>query len=244
MNTTENQKGKITAETIKRYKNFKNSENPRVRYRRMIIGATDAVAGGALFGYCAAMSLSPNTIYDHKYADFLYWVFGLLGFFLMLLGVVFIWIIAARKFPQKWEPEFNILERWKKFSGESVDVFPTSDAELKNYRTWAENRLSYEAKFVNNTFAAQKEVQEKLNTYKAPPDQPLATTKKETTDLTERLSNANRNASKQHQNFLGLWDLVTNGKNGDGLGILKGPEWQDPQKFLESPAADPITCAP
>lgn len=127
---------------------------------------------------------------------------------------------------------YPLLERWEKYSRLSIFEFPTSEYQLKVLKAWAEYSLWLMATHTNEAFAQQTEARRKVDEYCRVAD-PLDPDKKisQIKILQKDIDSADKLAREHKAQFLGFWDLVT---EKDGLGILTGPEWQDPEVFRKN----------
>ena len=141
-------------------------------------------------------------------------------------------LMSAHKRNEKpLPPEYQLLGKWERYSGEPLSLFPTTSsinpillkiltvrelvlrAEALNRRYWEEESFRYAWRNVNwKNLSYRKYV--KLYKKRTRQEKPIKARVKREKDW-----------------FLNYWDLVT---ENEGIGILTGPQWQDPESFRQN----------
>lgn len=146
-----------------------------------------------------------------------------------LMGLAFAYRGHPERIARKDSDNYKLLNRWVRYSGELLSAFPTSTIGSKYRERWAIDRLTVRAQGLNYFYAQQKsfyDEEKKIDWDNLPPDQGERLKKRRTKDE-EAMKNHIRWVKSL---FLNFWDLVT---EKDGIGILAGPDWQDPERFRQ-----------
>jgi len=181
--------------------------------------------------------------------------------FFLLLGFCLacnIEVSSARKCTKEIS---DFLDRWAKFSGRSLEDFPTviwqcvsrginprdfpmSPQFLAGYAFWARTRLLYLAQILNAAYAYEETI------IHVDPSRDFSCSQEFRVDTMQRDCRALDALIEQFKNdsagfvdtrvaakelYLGFWNLVTRGRSGeDGLEILMGSEYQNPEIFRKN----------
>jgi hypothetical protein len=127
---------------------------------------------------------------------------------------------------------YPLLEKWERFADAPLHSFPTSEFQVKGQASWARHRLRLLAVNVNGAFREQEKVRREAEENARGGDQISPLLAKYTAERHEEaITLVDQKAKNAKEIFLGFWDLVT---EQEGLGILSGPEWQNPETFRKS----------
>lgn len=125
-------------------------------------------------------------------------------------------------------PEEQLLERWLQFSGLNIRDFPTTDWERKLLAVWAESRLRTLATKLNESYDVQKNLYRTLDEAAKNLLRPKGVGVK----FLKKIHEIDLRVRDDKEAYLSFWDLVAEGKE-ESVGILKGPDWQDPEVFRQ-----------
>jgi hypothetical protein len=158
-------------------------------------------------------------------------------------GLAVLFIGAFRRPYQKGLEErqaswqYKFLERWERYSGKSVSEFPTTHIGVKFLERWAINELAERAEELNQRYSREEDFyrQEKeIDWDNLDPQEGI----KIKEDRTWREEYMKSHIQQAKRSFLDFWDLIT---EKDGIGLLAGPEWQDPEAFRQKVLARGFT---
>lgn len=123
--------------------------------------------------------------------------------------------------------QYQLLDRWKRHSGQPLSMFPSSTIGSKFLRTWAMEELTKRAQELNECYSREDifyAEEDEIDWVNMDP--------RDGEDMREervgREEWMKAHIQNKKRSFLDLWDLVT---ERDGIGILTGPEWRDPEAF-------------
>ena len=128
---------------------------------------------------------------------------------------------------ESWQ--YKLLDRWVEWSDQPLSMFPSSNIGSKYLELWAIKELTSRAQLLNERYSREEDFynQEKKIDWEMLSPKRGEQTKVQRTIRESFMKSHIKNAK---DSFLNLWDLVT---EKDGIGILAGPEWQDPEAFRQ-----------
>jgi len=157
------------------------------------------------------------------------------GFLLFAFSLIALFIVgfcsgaddAYQEREESWQ--YKLLDRWVEWSDQPLSMFPSSSIGAKYLERWAIKELSSRAEELNQRYSREEDFyneEKRIDWENLDPRDGEKT--KELRTHREEFMKAHIKSAKDA--FLGLWDLVT---EKDGIGILVGPGWQDPEVFRQ-----------
>lgn len=128
-------------------------------------------------------------------------------------------------------PEYKLLDRWVRYSCFPAKDFPTTEIARKVLSGWAQSELCSRARALNIAYAEQEGYEYAIGSSCDSMADP-----KEICSIISAIYHerdcAEIRVRRAKEEYLGFWDLVAKGRE-ESVGILKGPEWQDPEVFRQ-----------
>lgn len=132
---------------------------------------------------------------------------------------------ACQQREESWQ--YKLLDRWAEWSDQPLSIFPMSNIGSKYLERWAIEELTSRAQLLSEHYSLEENFYKEEKKIDWENLNPRVGEKiKELRTHRETFMKADVKFAKD--SFLNLWDLVT---EKDGIGILTGSEWQDPEVF-------------
>jgi len=156
--------------------------------------------------------------------------FQLLGVWMVAFGLPIIIIVVAgfneafHKRKESWQ--YQLLDQWRRYSGRRLWKFPSSTVGMELLARQVILDLIWRAQQTNPCYIEEEKFhdeEKKIDWKSLSPRKGERLHKK----LIKREQRIKIRVNNTKDWYLGFWDLVTE----KGVGILAGPEWQDPESF-------------
>ena len=213
-------------------------------WSKVTVSTTYFTVGGVAFFVVLAVGSVLTTVFPS--ADLMGFVFiaSVIGAILAPLLILYKRSKTMRMAEQ--DRGCQILKRWEQYTQEKASAFPMSPLARQLKIGWATLLLCDLATLLNKTYKEQEETLNDLQ--RKGSHSALCQTDQET--YLARAEKLRGEVELVKDRYLGAWNVLTDGKDGDGSGILCGNGWNDPEQFrkdvlsgkikVEDPHAIPV----
>lgn len=185
-----------------------------------------------IFAPLLSVGMAVCNLADRKVISDTWWPWGFLaagiGMVIFLFGGAnMAYDQAHTEREEGWQ--YKLLDRWKLYSGRPLSMFPNSNIGSKFLERWAIEELSERAEELNQRYSREEVFYREERSIDWDNFSPRDGTLLKESRI-RREEYMKRHIQEAKRSFLDFWDLVTE-KNG--IGILTGAEWQDPEAFRQ-----------